>query len=304
MARNYKVSKNMSQRWYQKATVQAAFVAGVFTVITAITVGLFNSFSKDEIPSSAMNSGQGSTDRSISSEQSTIESKSAGSSIKALLEPNSKSKEQGKTRNDVYEPAASIRKSKKNNSKNDQQPAPAGDIKIENSPGAVAQYMINSPNSVQINTDNLTVVQNDENDVKNRTDAYFLKIYKDTIDSLFVMEIWPQNGAWTPFFCAVPVEEAVKISPRIPGIPSLPITVIRGIKNKPPTSAEIADIHFDSTDDGQWTIAWSDVEATTTHSYYIFCQSLPSKIAFGVLDDSPQFVVDLADKLKTEKQKE
>ncbi|MCK6559175.1 hypothetical protein HUU39_18575 [candidate division KSB1 bacterium] len=171
-------------------------------------------------------------------------------------------------------------------------PTSSGSINIEDSPGATAQYMINSPNSVQFKLDNLIIVQDIEDTQKQ---SFFLNIHKLDAEPNYIIEMRPGLGSWAPFFCAVPAEEVAKTRYMSQ------VTIMRGSKNRLPTRLLIFNTHFTPSNDKKWMIAWTDAEATPTQSYYAFFRKLPSKIAFGALDGPARYVVDIQNWLEIKK---
>lgn len=96
----------------------------------------------------------------------------------------------------------------------------------------------------------------------------------------FAVELRPRAGVWAPFFAAVPAAEqtAVKLS------------IMIGPRGKPPMGGILTMCGEGPSDDQQWWVAYAGDEATPTRSYYAFCHALPTRMAFGVNNGSPQFV--------------
>jgi hypothetical protein len=104
--------------------------------------------------------------------------------------------------------------------------------------------------------------------------------FRKTAIGTFAVEIRPKAGIWAPFFCAIPISETDNVKPHILRGPigSIPMAGIR---------TNCGDI---VSDDKNWWIMFAGDEATPILSYYLFCNELPSKIAFGVHNSQPQFL--------------
>ncbi|MBC6948534.1 hypothetical protein DWB58_11440 [candidate division KSB1 bacterium] len=156
------------------------------------------------------------------------------------------------------------------------------------SSGTTHQYMINSPNSIQIKANNLTVIQDNNQNKLTPAQPFHLRIHEQSLDSKIAIEIRPGYGSWAPFYCAIPSNEVERTQL------SVPITVVRGTKNRLPRSLNVSNFSMEPSSDGLWAVAWTDNEATPSQGYFVFFKSLPSKIAFGALENnSLQYVVDL-----------
>lgn len=102
-------------------------------------------------------------------------------------------------------------------------------------------------------------------------------------DGKYAIEVRPRAGVWAPFFIAVPSFEKERVNPHI----------LRGPKGKPPFGGMLTNSGegFDPTN--QWWVVFAGDEATTTMSYFCICDHLPTKFAFGVNNDQPQYLLDL-----------
>ena len=96
------------------------------------------------------------------------------------------------------------------------------------------------------------------------------------------IEVRPREGSWSPFFAAVPLSEKDRVQPHIMHGP-------RG--QVPPGSALLNTGEAPSSND-VWWVMFAQNEATPTQSYYVHCNELPSRLAFGVNGGRPQFIVD------------
>ena len=89
-----------------------------------------------------------------------------------------------------------------------------------------------------------------------------------------LLEVRPRAGVWHPFGACVPVKEKddvgflLRSGPRgyVPSIEGLHIGGGSGV-----------------TDDGVWYFEAGYQAATPTHSYYLFCRKVPSRLGFGQL---------------------
>ncbi len=96
-----------------------------------------------------------------------------------------------------------------------------------------------------------------------------------------VIEVRPRAGSWSPFFCAIPILEKGRVNPFI----------LRGAKGTIPKGGTLTMCGEVESDD--WFIMYAGDEATPSMSYFIFCSEIPSKIAFGINDSQPRFLVTL-----------
>lgn len=97
------------------------------------------------------------------------------------------------------------------------------------------------------------------------------------------IEVRPRAGTWAPFFAAIPRAEKDAVSH----------SIMRGPRSNVPAGGVLHMTGSGPTDDGQWWIEHAQDECTPTQSYYVLCKTLPTKIAFGVMNGSPQFHLDL-----------
>jgi len=97
----------------------------------------------------------------------------------------------------------------------------------------------------------------------------------------FAIEVRPRAGTWAPFFAAVPLTEKDRVQPHIMHGPRG--QVLQGVEQ--PNSGEAPSSY------NAWWVMFAQNEATPTQSYYIHCDELPSRLAFGVNSGQPQFIV-------------
>jgi len=119
-------------------------------------------------------------------------------------------------------------------------------------------------------------------------DPYDLKIHRwgEIPDNqCYVIELRPRAGVWSPFLVGIPLNEKEKVSPQL----------IHGPSNQ--TSASFPCILAlngeGPTPDGRFWIFIAANEATPTHSYYLICKQLPSRLHFGQSGGPPQYEVSL-----------
>ncbi len=96
------------------------------------------------------------------------------------------------------------------------------------------------------------------------------------------IEVRPREGAWSPFFAAVPLPEKDRVQP----------CIMHGPRGKPPQGGALPDTGEAPSSNDAWWVMFAQNEATPAQSYYISCIELPSRLAFGVNGGRPQFVVD------------
>jgi len=116
---------------------------------------------------------------------------------------------------------------------------------------------------------------------------YVLKVHNVAGDSFgrFAIEVRPRAGTWSPFFAAVAANEKDSVKMRL----------AYGPRNQPPNVIVLHQCGEANGSDssGQNLSGYHTAdEASPTMSYYIFCDALPSLIAFGVMNGRPQFKVD------------
>jgi len=97
------------------------------------------------------------------------------------------------------------------------------------------------------------------------------------------IEVRPRAGTWSPFFAAIPHSEKDAVSH----------SITRGPRGSVPDGGVLHMCGNGPTSDGQWWIQYAQDECTPTLSYYIFCKTLPTKLAFGVNNGKPQFLLNL-----------
>ncbi len=114
-------------------------------------------------------------------------------------------------------------------------------------------------------------------------EPFMLKIHQDPrLGRKYVVEMRPRAGSWAPFVAAIPIAEEGVVKPQIR----------RGPKDNPRNvGAMLTGYMIGTSRDEIWWFASAQEEATPTQSYYLFCDQLPTKLAFGVYDGEPVYTV-------------
>jgi hypothetical protein len=97
----------------------------------------------------------------------------------------------------------------------------------------------------------------------------------------FAIEVRPRAGTWSPFFAAVPLSEKGRVLPRI----------MQGPRGQVPQGGALPSTGEAPSSNDAWWVMFAQNEATPTQSYYIHCNELPSRLAFGLKGGQPQFIV-------------
>jgi hypothetical protein len=100
--------------------------------------------------------------------------------------------------------------------------------------------------------------------------------------SRFAIEVRPRAGTWSPFVAEVPNNEKDRVNPHI----------LHGPRGVIPQGGALFNTGNGTSNDGNWHFVFAQNEATPTQSYFIFCNELPSKLVFGVMNGQPKFLVD------------
>ncbi len=115
-------------------------------------------------------------------------------------------------------------------------------------------------------------------------EPFAIQIHRDnsTERNRLAIEVRPREGTWSPFFAAVPLSEKDRVQPYITHGPRG--QVLQG--GAPLNTGEA------SSGNNAWWVMFAQDEATPAQSYYIHCNELPSRLAFGINGGRPQFIVD------------
>ncbi|KKN71657.1 hypothetical protein LCGC14_0418850 [marine sediment metagenome] len=110
---------------------------------------------------------------------------------------------------------------------------------------------------------------------------YYAKVHQSTArGAQWVIEVRPRAGTWSPFFAAVPLAEKGGVTP----------CILRGPRDRVPVGGGVLHMTGEGpSNDGAWWTLFADDEATPTQSYFVYCQQLPSILAFGVNGGQPQY---------------
>ena len=95
------------------------------------------------------------------------------------------------------------------------------------------------------------------------------------------IEVRPRAGTWSPFFVAVPLYEKDRVQPHIK----------HGPCGQVPQNGALLNTGEAPSSNDAWWVMFAQNEATPTQSYYIHCNDIPSRLAFGVNGGRPQFIV-------------
>jgi hypothetical protein len=96
----------------------------------------------------------------------------------------------------------------------------------------------------------------------------------------YIVELRPRAGTWAPFFAAIPAAEKDAVSPRL----------IHGPAGRTPEGMFILMGTGTAEVNGMYA-CFAGNEATPTMSYFLACNTLPSRIDFGVDGRQPQYSV-------------
>ncbi|MGB3903816.1 MAG: toll/interleukin-1 receptor domain-containing protein [Anaerolineae bacterium] len=118
---------------------------------------------------------------------------------------------------------------------------------------------------------------------RERVQPYHIQIHKVELPAQagYAIEVRPRAGTWSPFFAAVPIDEKDDINPNI----------LRGPKGHVPSGGVLRMTGESKSEDGAWWIMHANDEASPTQSYFVFCESLPSRLIFGA-QNGPQYTVE------------
>mgnify|MGYP001565176638 FL=1 len=114
-------------------------------------------------------------------------------------------------------------------------------------------------------------------------EPFAIQIHRDTAAAVqrLAIEVRPRAGAWSPFFAAVPLSEKDRVQPHI----------MHGPRGQVLRGGALSDTGEAPYSNDAWWVMFAQNEATPTQSYYIHCNELPSRLAFGVNGGRPQFIV-------------
>ena len=113
---------------------------------------------------------------------------------------------------------------------------------------------------------------------------YALRLHPSVDGAKPAVELRPRAGVWAPFFAAVPLQEKDALSP----------SINIGPRDTGPRSCMLQSYRECPDSKGDWWVMSAADEATPTRSYYLLCKSFPTKIAFGVKDGQPCYIVTLS----------
>ena len=115
-------------------------------------------------------------------------------------------------------------------------------------------------------------------------EPFYIKVHNNHVgDKKFAIEVRPRAGVWAPFFAAIPFSEKENVSP----------SIMIGPRDVIPSAGMLTNCGEGSTDDNKFWIMFAGNQSTPTQSYFIFCKTMPTELAFGVNGGQPQFHVHL-----------
>jgi hypothetical protein len=107
-------------------------------------------------------------------------------------------------------------------------------------------------------------------------DPYHVKV--ESKNGKNVIEIRPRAGNWSPFFVAIPPGEKQHVNPKLRyNNQGVMHSYMDGFLNDPWAG---------------WTFQGAADAASPSHSYYLYCDNLPSRLVFGDLN-GPMFQISL-----------
>ncbi len=114
-------------------------------------------------------------------------------------------------------------------------------------------------------------------------EPFMIQIHRDNSagDHQLAIEVRPREGTWSPFFAAVPLSEKDRVQPHI----------MHGPRGQVPQDGALLNTGEAPSSNDAWWVMYAQNEATPTESYYIHCNEIPSRLAFGVNGGQPQFIV-------------
>lgn len=111
---------------------------------------------------------------------------------------------------------------------------------------------------------------------------YIVKVYENpTPERNFAIELRPRGGSWSPFIAVIPIAEKEDVKP----------SILPGPANTPPKAGMLSFPSKGPSEDGLWWTLSANNEATPTQSYYLFCDTPPSRVIFGQANSSPQYEI-------------
>lgn len=99
---------------------------------------------------------------------------------------------------------------------------------------------------------------------------FYLKVHQKA--SRFAIEVRPRAGVWAPFIAAVPLTEKDALKP----------SIMIGPRDVPTDSGMLMNCGEGPSQDNSMWLMTAGNQSTPTQSYYIWSNSLPSEIIFGV----------------------
>jgi hypothetical protein len=95
------------------------------------------------------------------------------------------------------------------------------------------------------------------------------------------IELRPRAGTWPTFYAGVPVAEKALVN----------MSLAFGPAGRPPITSMMFACGNGTSNDGKWWCEMAQSEASSTQSYYVLCDELPSKLNFGLIGTQPQYTI-------------
>lgn len=112
---------------------------------------------------------------------------------------------------------------------------------------------------------------------------YVMKVHDNLGSRGYAIEVRPRAGVWAPFFAAIPFAEKDAVG----------VSMMVGPRDVPTDTGMLVNTGEAKSDDGNWWVLFAGNQANPTTSYFIWCKTLPSQLAFGVNGGNPQHMVKL-----------
>ena len=118
---------------------------------------------------------------------------------------------------------------------------------------------------------------------KPQFEPFTIQIHRDNsaVGHQLAIEVRPREGTWSPFFAAVPLFEKDRVRPHI----------VHGPRGQVPQDGELINAGEAPSSNDAWWVMFAQNEATPTQSYFIHCNELPSRLAFGINGGRQQYIV-------------
>ena len=99
----------------------------------------------------------------------------------------------------------------------------------------------------------------------------------------YAIEVRPRAGVWAPFMAGIPLAERETVQP----------SIMIGPRDLPTDTGMLMMCGEGPSEDNSLWIVNAANQSTPTESYYIWCETLPTALVFGVNGRQPQYRADL-----------